>query len=87
VKKKKTKKKSGKQKVAENAIRRIAEREGVTTEYVRKQIQIAMLNGLCSTNPEVKGFWDNIPRDKEIPIPEELIIYVAEIIKQKRPIK
>jgi hypothetical protein len=79
------KKKAKKQKlsVAENAIRQIAIREGVTIEYVRKQMQIAMINGLCSSDPEVKAFWDSIPREKEVPSPEELIIYVSEIVKRK----
>lgn len=81
------KKKAKKQKlsVAENAIRKIAIREGVTVEYVRKQIQIAMINGLCSSDPEVKAFWDSIPREKEVPSPEELIIYVSEMVKRKGP--
>lgn len=79
------KKKAKKQKlsVAENAIRKIAIREGVTVEYVRKQMQIAMINGLCSSDPEVKAFWDSIPREKEVPTPEELIIYVSEMVKRK----
>jgi hypothetical protein len=79
------KKKAKKQKlsVAENAIRKIALREGVTVEYVRKQMQIAMINGLCSSDPEVKAFWDSIPRKKEVPSPEELIIYISEIVKRK----
>jgi hypothetical protein len=69
--------------VAENAIRKIALREGVSIEYVRTQMKIAMLNGLCSTDPEVKAFWDGIPREKEAPTPEELIIYIAEVVKRK----
>lgn len=72
-----------KQSAAEKAIREIAQREGITTEYVRKQIQVAMLNGLCSTNPRVKAFWDSIPRNKEVPTPEELIIYISEMVKRK----
>ena len=81
------KKKAKKQKlsVAENAIRQIAIREGVTIEYVRKQMQIAMINGLCSSDSDVKAFWDSIPREKEVPTPEELIIYISEMVKRKGP--
>jgi hypothetical protein len=71
----------------ENAIRKIAEREGVTTEYVRKQMQMAILNSRSSTAPGAKEFWDSVPRDKELSKPEEFIIYMAEIIKHKGPIK
>lgn len=80
---KKKKAKKRKLSVAENAIRKIAIREGVTIEYVRKQMQIAMINGLCSSDPEVKAFWDSIPRGKEVPTPEELIIYVSKMVKRK----
>lgn len=72
-----------KQRIAENAIKKIAEREEVTTESVRKQMQIAMINGLCTTDPKVKAFWESIPREKDIPTPEELIIYVSDMIKGK----
>lgn len=69
--------------VAEDSIRKLALRDGVTVEYVRKQMQIAMLNGLCSNNSNVKAFWDSIPNEKEVPSPEELIIYISEIVKGK----
>lgn len=69
--------------VAQGAIKKIAERDGVSVEYVRKQMQIAMLNGLCSTDPKIKKFWDSIPREGDIPTPEELILYTAEIVKHR----
>ena len=73
--------------VAENAIKEIARRDGVTVEYVRVQMQIAMMNGLCSTDPRIKEFWKHVPRDGEIPTPEELIIHTAELVKRRRFIK
>lgn len=82
-KKIKKKNKRPKLSVAENAIRKIALREGVTVEYVRKQMQVAMLNGLCSNDSEVKAFWDSIPHEKEAPTPEELITYISEMVKRK----
>lgn len=84
--KKKSGRKTAKRIVAENAIRKIAEREDVSTEYVRKQMQIAMINGLCSTDPKVKAFWDAVPCEKDIPTPEELILYISETVRRKRSI-
>ena len=81
--KKKSGSKTAKRIVVENAIRKIAERDSVSPEYVRKQMQIAMLNGLCSTDPKVKAFWDTVPRKKDIPTPEELILYISETIRRK----
>ena len=46
-------------------------------------MQIAMINGLCSTDPNVKAFWAAVPREKEVLTPEELIIYISETIKRK----
>lgn len=69
---------------AENAIAQIAARDGVSVGYVRKQMQIAMLNGLCSTDPKIKAYWDSIPREGEIPTPEELIAYTAKIVRDKK---
>jgi hypothetical protein len=83
VGKKKNRNKTVRQNVAENAIRRIAERERVSTEHVRKQMQIGMINGLCSTDPKVKAFWAAIPCEKEVPTPEELIVYISGTIKRK----
>lgn len=72
--------------IAEDAIKKIAKRDGVSVEYVRKQMQIAMLNGLCSTDPKIKEFWDSIPREGDIPTPEELILYTAGIVKHRGPV-
>jgi hypothetical protein len=83
VGKKNSRNKTMKQRVAENTIGKIAEREGVSTEYVRKQMQIAMINDLCSTDPKIKAFWAAVPREKEVPTPEELLIYISETIKRK----
>lgn len=76
--------KTAKRIVAENAIRKIAEGEGVSTEYVRKQMQIAMINGLCSTDPKVKAFWAAVPCEKDVPTPEELILYISEMVRRKK---
>lgn len=81
--KKKSRSKTAKRIVVENAIRKIAEREGVSTEYVKKQMQIAMINGLCSTDPKVKAFWAAVPCEKDVPTPEELILYISEWVSSK----
>lgn len=65
-------------KVAENAIRDIAQRDGVSIEYVRTQMKIAMMNGLCSADPKAKAFWNNVPSEGQVPTPEELILYMSD---------
>lgn len=70
-------------KVAENSIKKIAEKEGVTVEQVRTQMKIAMLNGLCSDDPKIKAYWQSIPREGEVPTPEEFIAFTAGSVKKE----
>lgn len=67
--------------IAENVLLRLAQRDGVTVEYIRKQMQIAMLNGLASTDPQIKAYWARIPREGAVPTPEELVVYTAGLLR------
>lgn len=71
-------------KKAENAIRLIAQRDGVSTEYVRTQMKIAMLNGLVSNDPKIRAYWKSIPCEGDVPTPEEFIAFTADIVKKQR---
>lgn len=71
--------------IASNAIERIAKENRTTVEDVRLQIKIAMINGLVSSDPKVKAYWQSIPCEGEVPTPEEFIAYTADVVrKQKR---
>ena len=61
---------------------KIAE-DGESVESVRRNIQIAMVNGLASTDADVQRFWQSVPREGELPTPEELILYIAEVAMDK----
>lgn len=63
---------------AEQALQTVAIRNGTTVEEVRKEIKLAMLAGLCNTDPAVQTKWKEIPCAGDVPTPEELITYVAE---------
>ena len=63
---------------AEQALQTVAIRDGTTVEEVRKEIKLAMLAGLCNTDPAVQTKWKEIPCAGDVPTPEELITYVAE---------
>ena len=58
---------------AEQALQEVALRNRTTVEEVRKEIKLAMLAGLCNTDPAVQAKWREIPSAGEIPTPEELI--------------
>ena len=69
--------------LAAKAIAQIAQREHTTPEMVRKHIQVGMMNGLLSSDPEVQAAWKRIPCIGEIPTPEEVIAYYADKLKRK----
>lgn len=62
---------------AECTIRTLAKQEGISVEYIRSQIKIAMDSGLCNSDPQVQANWKKIPCKGDIPTPEELIDYLA----------
>ena len=68
---------------AEEALQTVAIRNGTTVEAVRKEIKLAMLAGLCNTDPTVQAKWKEIPCAGEVPTPEELIAYLAKEITEK----
>ena len=46
---------------AERAIRTLAMKEGKTVEYIRSQMKLAMISGLCNPDPQVQANWKKIP--------------------------
>ena len=42
-----------------------------------------MVNGLASTDADVQRFWQSVPREGELPTPEELILYIADVAMNK----
>lgn len=69
---------------AEEAIQEVSLRHNTTVEEVRKEIKLAMLVGLCNTDPAVQAKWKEIPCAGEVPTPEELITYIVEIITSNK---
>ena len=65
---------------AERALREVAQQNNTTLEEVKKEIRLAMLAGLCNTDPAVQARWKDIPCAGEVPTPEELIAYVATMV-------
>lgn len=66
---------------ADEALQEVALRHNTTVEEVRKEIKLAMLAGLCSTDPAIQAKWKEIPCAGDVPTPEELITYAAEKAK------
>lgn len=71
-------------KVAKNAIKKIAEKDGVSVEYVKDQIMFAMMSSFSSEDPEIKNFWDQIPHEGAFPTTEEFILFISKYITQEK---
>lgn len=57
-------------------------REGKTVEEIKKEIEKAMLIGLCSQDPKVEAYWKRIPCEGDVPTPEEVIAFLAKEAKK-----
>ena len=64
----------------EHAFREVALRHNTTVEEVRNEIRLAMLAGLCNTDPAVQAKWNKMPCAGKEPTPEELIAYIAKAL-------
>lgn len=58
-------------------LKRVADRDGVSVEYVRSEIQKAILIGLSNPDPNVRTFWMSIPHTGPRPTPEDVLIYLS----------
>ena len=66
---------------AENALRKLAEQRGLSVAEVRREIQASINEGLNSSDPLAMAYWAIIPKTGEIPTPEEVILYIAQLVE------
>ncbi len=69
-------------KMKKNKVQKILEMvavaNGVSVMEVRKDIQDALDEGMKSEDPEVKDYWNLIPRRGEKPTLEETIVFLGK---------
>ena len=65
---------------AKRAIAEVARREGKTIEEVRASMIEAIEEAYKTPDLSAQALWATIPREGEIPTPEELIIWVGKRI-------
>lgn len=73
--------KNNKFKKANRAVKEIAEKENISVDEVRREMQLAIAEGLQSADPAVREMWKTIPCKGETPEPEEVIAWVAEMVR------
>lgn len=60
--------------------RKIARKNGVSIKEVRQEMQAAIKEAYITPrndNPDIKAYQNRVPRQNEIPTPEELIYYLS----------
>lgn len=74
---------SKKLRIAENALRQIAEREGTTVDAVREEIRAAIAMGRSDPSPAARAFWQSFPCEGSEPTPEEVVLHLAEEARRR----
>ncbi len=67
---------------ANDVIRQIAKREGVSEQAIIDEMQKAIDEGCASADPTVRAYWSSMPF-KGKPTPQELIVYLARNAQHK----
>ncbi|MCL2695275.1 MAG: hypothetical protein FWE69_03000 [Clostridiales bacterium] len=63
---------------AKQALEQLAQRDGVSVDYVRGMIEQALADAKNNADPEAQAFWKSIPCEGDFPTPEEAITFLAE---------
>lgn len=58
-------------------LKEVAERDGVSVEYVREEIQKAIDIGMSNPDPNIRLFWMKVPHEGVRPTPEEVLNYLS----------
>jgi hypothetical protein len=66
---------------AKRAIKNLAKQKGISEGEVRREIEVAIAEGMKSSESKALAFWETIPRRGEKPTPEEVIAYIADMAK------
>jgi len=67
---------------AKEVLEQIAEREGVSVDFVRREMELAIAAAQKNPTAEVQAFWSAFPCVGECPTPEEVMSYFAQMIAE-----
>ena len=69
------------EKRAKAAIAKMAKDKGINEAEIRHEMELAIAEGMKSTDPDVIAKWKSIPHKGDAPTPEELIAYITTELK------
>lgn len=63
---------------SKNVLEIVAEKEGVSVEEVRREIQLAIDDAMKNPDPKIQEQWRRIPKKGKKPTPEEVIEFIGK---------
>ncbi|TEB05603.1 hypothetical protein Psch_02644 [Pelotomaculum schinkii] len=67
---------------AKRALKKLAKQKGISEKEVRREIEIAIEEAMKSPELQAQAFWKSIPHKGEQLTPEEVIAYIADMVKE-----
>lgn len=67
---------------AKKALKKLAKQKGISERAIRQEIEIAIQEAMKSPDPQAQAFWKYIPHNGEQPTPEQVIAYIADMVKE-----
>lgn len=61
-------------------LKRIAKQERIPVSQVKKEISEVIQYGLKSKKKDVNIFWNSVPKNGDIPTPEEVISHISSLL-------
>ncbi|MBE6981608.1 MAG: hypothetical protein E7437_04715 [Ruminococcaceae bacterium] len=68
--------------VANHAIAKVAKQNGKSIEQIRAAMTEAIENAYHCPDPSAQSLWAQVPREGQVPTPEELILWVVSQLSQ-----
>lgn len=75
---------NGRRKWAQEAIRMVAAREGVSADEVYKEIALAINAGRSNPDPGVQQMWRMLPCSGQTPTPDDVIVFAVEYLSGRQ---
>lgn len=64
----------------QKALEVVAEREGVSVAFIRREINIALAAAQQSNDPDMQAFWDSVPTKNDNPLTaDDVIAFFAQM--------
>ncbi len=68
-------------KITERALEKVAQKEGISVEEVKREIAMAIAAAYSNPDPKIQRRWNDIPCKGDVPTPEEVITQLSKEVR------